>query len=81
MVQNLGPLAPGQGPLHECRQEVGIEMLKALQELPILDRQLSVALIADRSSFQPLEHNFGQSMHIHPIMERSAHLFLAAARA
>jgi hypothetical protein len=38
-------------------------MLKALQELPILDRQLSVALIADRSSFQPLEHNFWQSMH------------------
>jgi hypothetical protein len=63
MVQNLRPLPLSQGLLHECREEVGIGMLEALQELPIFDCRLTIALIADRYSLQPLEHDFGQSAH------------------
>jgi hypothetical protein len=58
MVQNLRPLSLGQGLLHECRQEVGIGMLKDLRELPIFDCRLTIALIADWFSLQPLEHDF-----------------------
>jgi hypothetical protein len=60
MVQNLPPLSLGQGLLHECRQEIGIGM----RQLPIVDCRLPIVLIANRLSFQPLEHDFGQSMHI-----------------
>jgi hypothetical protein len=59
MGQNLRPLALGQGFLHERRQEVGIGM----RELPIFDSRLPIALIGNRFSLQPLEHDFRQSMH------------------
>jgi hypothetical protein len=59
MVQDLRPLPLGRGLLHECRQEVGIGMLKALKELPIFDCRLMIAPMADRFSLQPLEYDFG----------------------
>jgi hypothetical protein len=34
-------------------------MLEALRELPIFDCRLTIALIADRFSLQPLEYDFG----------------------
>jgi hypothetical protein len=58
MVQNLRPFSLAQGPLHERRQDVGIGMLEALQELPIFDCRLTIALMADRFSLQPLEDDF-----------------------
>jgi hypothetical protein len=59
MAQNMPPLSLGQSLLHERRQEVGIGMLEAPQELPIFDCRLPIALMADCFSLQPLEYDFG----------------------
>ena len=59
MAQNLRPLALRQRSFEESCEEVGVRML----ELPIVDCRSPIVLIAEASSLEPLQHDFGYSPH------------------